>query len=98
MLAGISIMIFPENVFSWIESSAENPSFRIIAIVGRFILGILLILAAKESKHPIVIKVFGYLSIIAAIVFLFIGHESFKEFISSLLLMSSPFHQLVDWL
>jgi len=85
LLIGISLIIKPEIIFDWMEDNMENTSLYISAIGVRLVLGILLIIAAKESKYPGVIRFFGYLAIIAAIIFIFIGHESFQDSISSLI-------------
>ena len=85
ILAGISFIIYPEFIFGWLEDNTENSSLYISAIVGRFVLGIILIMAAKESKFPLFFKIFGYLAVIAAIVFIFIGHENFQHFMASII-------------
>ncbi len=91
LLSGISLLIKPEIIFGWIENNMENTSLYILAIVVRLVFGILFIVAAKESKYPGVIKFFGYLFIIAAIIFIFIGQESFQDFITSLIPDVKPF-------
>ena len=91
ILAGISFIIYPEFLFGWLEDNTENSSLYISAIVGRFVLGILLIIAAKESKYPLFFKIFGYLAIIAAIVFIFIGHEIFQHFMASIIAEFKPY-------
>jgi len=63
----------------------ENTSLYISAIVVRLVFGILFIAAARKSKYPGVIRFFGYLFIIAAIIFIFMGQESFQDFITSLI-------------
>lgn len=91
ILLGISFIIYPEFIFGWLEDNIENSSLYIFAIVGRLVFGILLIIAAKESKYPRVFKVFGYLAIIAAIIFIFIGHENFQDFIASIVAEFKPY-------
>ena len=90
-LLGISLLIKPEIIFGWIENKMENTSLYIFAIVVRLVLGILFIVAAKESKYHVVIKFFGYLFIIAAIIFIFMGQESFQDFITTLIPDVKPF-------
>jgi hypothetical protein len=85
LLAGISLLIYPEIIIGWIEDTLENTSLYIAAIVVRLAFGILFIVAARESRYPGVVKFFGYLFIIAAIIFIFIGQESFQDFITSLI-------------
>lgn len=91
ILLGISLIIDPEIIFGLIEDDLEKESLYFSAIIGRFIFGILLILVAKESKYPIFFKIFGYLVIIAAIVFIFIGHEGFKDMITSVIPVFKPY-------
>lgn len=85
ILIGISLIIKPDFIFDWLESNVENTSLYIAAISVRLAFGILFIVAAKESKYPKVIQFFGFLATIAAIIFLFMGHERFKDFASSML-------------
>ena len=82
LLLGISLLIKPEILIGWIENNMGTTSLYISAIVVRLVFGILFILAARESKFPGVLKFLGYLFIIAAIIFIFIGQESFQDFIS----------------
>ena len=85
LLLGILLLIKPEVIFGWMEDNMENTSLYISVIVFRLLFGLLLIIAAKESKYPGAIKFFGYLAVIAAIVFILIGQESFQDFVSSLI-------------
>lgn len=94
LLSGISLLINPEIIIGWIEENIENTSLYISAIVVRLVYGILFIAAAKESKYPGVIKFFGYLFIIAAIILIFIGQESFQDFITSFIPYVKPFAPL----
>jgi hypothetical protein len=91
LLSGLSLLINPEIILGWIENNMGNTSLYISAIVVRLVFGILFIVAARESKYPGVIKFFGYLFIIAAIIFIFIGQESFQDFITSLIPDVKPF-------
>jgi len=83
ILFGILIFMKPEIFFDWIEDNKGNISFYILAIATRLIFGFLLLIAAKDSKYPNAIKIFGYIVLIAAIVFIFIGHTGFQDFLSS---------------
>lgn len=91
ILMGISFFINPEGVYNWVEENTGNIMFYISVIVARLVLGILLILAAKESKYPGVIKFFGYLVIIAALIVIIMGHKGFQDLISSLILVFKPY-------
>ena len=91
LLLGISLLIKPEIIFGWMEGNMENTSLYIFAIVFRLGFGILLIIAAKDSKYPGVVKFFGYLAVIAAIIFIFMGQKSFQDFVSSLIPDIKPY-------
>ena len=77
------------------EDNVENNSLYIFAIVFRLGFGILLIIAAKESKYPGVVKFFGYLAVIAAIIFIFMGQKSFQDFVSSLIPDIKPYAAVI---
>ena len=94
ILSSISLLIKPDIIFSWLENNMEKTSLYIAAIVMRLVFGILFIVAARESKYPGIIKFFGYLGIIAAITFIFIGQESFQDFITALIPDVKPFTPL----
>ena len=91
LLTGLSLLIIPEFIFGWMQDNTGNKLLYISAILVRLVFGILFIIAAKESKYPDVIKFFGYLFIIAAIIFLFMGHESFKDLIASMIPHLKPY-------
>ena len=85
ILVGIFFTVNPGGFYIWLEDSLNNNSLYLIAIIGRIVIGILLILNAKKSKYPTFFTFFGYLAIFAAIVFILIGQESFNEFVAGLM-------------
>jgi hypothetical protein len=95
VLIGVSLLIKPEFVFGWIEDNMLNNSLYIFAIVMRLVFGIILIIAAKGSKYPGVIKFFGYLAVLAAIIFIFMGQKNFMDFVSSGIPAIKPYAALV---
>jgi len=94
LLLGVLLLINPTIIIGWMEDNMESTSLYIIAIGVRLVMGILFIVAARESKYPSVFKFLGYLFIIAAIIFIFIGKQSFQDFISSLIPNVKPFARL----
>ena len=91
ILLGISFLIEPEGIYRWVEDNIGNTGFYLSVIVGRLVMGILLLLAAKESKYPSVIKFIGYLAIIAATVVIVMGHKGFQDIMSSLIPIFKPY-------
>ena len=94
ILSGVSLLFAPEIIFEFLEKNKENLSLYISAIVVRLVLGILLIKSANESKYPVIIKILGFLFIIIAVIFIFIGRESFQDLISSLLPVFKPYGRI----
>ena len=94
ILAGIAVLINPSSLYALIKSSLDHQWLYITAIILRASMGVLLIAAAKRSKFPLAIKVIGYMTILAAIVFLLIGQTRFQEFMSSMMDTLQP----VTWM
>lgn len=96
LLAGISLLVKPEMLIGWIEDNIQSTSLYVFAIAVRFVFGILFLMVAKESRYPVVFKILGYLFILAAIIFIFIGHERFIDFISSVIPFTDPYARIVS--
>jgi len=84
-IAGLTILLKPAIILEWIEINAPNQVLYFSAIVSRTLIGITLILAAKHSRFPTAIKVLGIITLVAAIVFMFVGHENFKHFMTNMI-------------
>ena len=91
ILLGISFLLESEGVYSWVENKSGHIGFYLSVIVGRVTMGILLLLAAKESKYPSVIKFIGILAIIAAIILIILGPKGFQNLMSSLIPIFKPY-------
>lgn len=85
IVIGILLLIIANDILGWIANHLESNKLYIFAIIVRLLLGILFLAAAMQSKHPTVIKIFGYVAIVAAIALIFMGHENFQHFFSSLI-------------
>lgn len=85
VVAGLTVLFKPAVILGWIESNASSQVLYISAIISRTLIGISLILAAKHSRFPGAIKVLGIITLIAAIVFILVGHEYFKQFMTSMI-------------
>ena len=91
LLAGIVIVINPEFIFGFLRSNLDKLVIHILAVVVRFVLGILLIYQSSLSKFPLIIEVIGWLSIVAAIILAVIGCRNFNRLMSWALSLSMPF-------
>ncbi|NNC34322.1 MAG: hypothetical protein HKO09_05570 [Croceitalea sp.] len=85
ILIGITIMIKPQLIFEWLENNLESKSLYFTAILVRLVIGVLFIVAAKQSIYPTIIRIIGYVALLAAIIFIFIGHAKFEHFIGYIL-------------
>ncbi|ALM09060.1 hypothetical protein SB49_15625 [Sediminicola sp. YIK13] len=94
LVAGISLLFYPELLIGWIKDNMENTSLYITAIGIRLVIGLLFIVAARQSKYPAAIKLIGYLFIVAAIVLMFIGPGGFQHFISTIIPEVKPYAPL----
>lgn len=94
LLAGIIIIINPENIFGLLNKYTEKLELQILAIVVRLVLGALLIYQSGASKYPFVIEIIGWLSIVAAAFFAVIGRNNFKRLISWALSLAKPFGRI----
>ena len=85
ILAGLSLVVDPTIVFNFITEKGGNLWLYISAIVVRLLIGVFLILTAASSKYPGLIRVFGFIFVIAAFVLIFMGQSSFVDLISTLI-------------
>ena len=85
ILAGLSLVVDPDIVFNFISDKGGNMWLYVIAIGVRLLLGFFLVKTSSASRYPTVIKVFGYIFIVAAIILLFMGQGSFQDLISTII-------------
>ena len=91
ILLGVVYLFSYESFISWMEDELESKWLYISAIITRFVFGILFVIAARESKYPRVIKFFGFLFILFAIIFISIGHNGFQEFAANMVSFIKPY-------
>lgn len=84
-LVGLSLLVYPEFFLGWIEQSASSPSLYGAAVGLRLLFGLILVKVASQSRYPMVFRVLGSSAILAAIIFLCIGQETFSNFISEVI-------------
>jgi len=94
LLAGILIVINPELIFGFLRSNLHKLVIHIIAVVVRFVLGILLIDQSSLSKFPLTIEVIGWISIVAAFILAVIGRRYFNRLMSWALSLSMPYGRI----
>ncbi|MCY1633801.1 hypothetical protein [Marinifilum sp. D737] len=95
ILAGISLLCAPEIIFGFLDSNKEELWVYVVAIVVRLVIGAILILSAKQSKHPLAVKIIGGMFVLVALIFLFIGQQNLQEFIATVLTVFTPYAPFV---
>jgi len=92
-LGGIVLLIRPDIIFGVFKKYGDKLSFHLIAIIVRLLLGVALVMGASESRYPLGLQAFGWLSIIAALALAVIGRAYFKEIIGWALKLSPKFQR-----
>jgi drug/metabolite transporter (DMT)-like permease len=95
ILAGVSLIFAPEFIFDFIGDHREEFWVYFVAIAVRLFLGAILILSAKQSKHPLANRIIGGMFVLAALIFLFIGQQNLQEFIAKVLYVFAPLASFV---
>ena len=89
LLLGISILVDSQWIFDFFENNKNNQALYIIGILIRTVVGVLLLLSANESRHPFVINLLGFSSLLAALILtislIYFGQESVQEFFTSVI-------------
>jgi len=80
-LGGAVLVVRPEYIFSIFTKYGDSFSLHFFAVIVRILFGVALVIGASESKYSIVLQIFGWLLISAALVLGVIGRERFKSLI-----------------
>lgn len=91
IIAGVSLFIYPNFIFDWISERLNTKGIYMAAIGARLVLGSVLLAVASQAKFPTLIRVLGGISILAAVIFLLMGHQNFIDLLSSLLPGMKPY-------
>lgn len=90
-MAGLILLVKPEIVFSCIERFAATQGLYATAIILRVFLGLLLVTFADLSRFPLTVTVIGWLAVIVAVIFAWMGHGRFTRMMEKILKTASPF-------
>ena len=82
LLAGASLIVSPATIINRLRENPEQLWLHVGAVVVRLLLGGLLVIQASGSKFPLIMSIIGWLSIFAALVFLFIGRDKFQRLLT----------------
>jgi len=79
-LAGVAILIFPDQFRNAMNKWTGQPRF-LFAVIIRVVLGAILLSEAANLKFPLAMKIIGAISILAAVILLLVGQERMDRFI-----------------
>jgi hypothetical protein len=83
---GIAVSVFsvwaifvPERLRKLISAITDRALGYYVAAAVRLLLGITLIIAAPDSRFPVIFEIIGWLTIVAAVILLLIGQEQQRK-------------------
>jgi len=94
LLAGALLLIYPGIIFAFLRSNIENSAIHVIAILVRFVIGILLIIQSSLSKFPIIIELLGFTLVVAAFLLAVIGRTRFRKLMTWVIFNLKPFDRM----
>ena len=79
------MLLRPVPFLNHMRRYAHAPRMRLVAVSVRLVLGIVLILAAGQSKYPLLLEILGWLSLAGALVLAALPWNSFIRLINWIL-------------
>ncbi len=80
-ISSVVVIVKPNYIYSVFTKYGDTLGLHVFAVIVRIILGVTLVIAASESKAPIIMEIIGWLLISAALLLSVIGRERFKGLI-----------------
>lgn len=75
LLLGLAVLIQPNRVFAVLDEYAGSQLLFFTSVIGRVFLGLVLLLAAFESRFPGVLQVLGVIAIVLGTATALMGRE-----------------------
>lgn len=72
----------PEKIIEFVKGALNRDLGIHVAVIVRVLLGVALILAAEESRFPVVFQALGWIAIFAAVIIAFLGRERLRRVIA----------------
>lgn len=94
ILIGSLILVRPTVVFGYLRRHLGSLQIHVLAVVVRLIIGFLLIAQSDVSRFPFIIKIIGWLSLIAAFILAAIGRRSFHRLMAWALSFAKPYGRI----
>ena len=91
LIAGIIILINPEYFLAFFSRHVKRIEVHVIAVLVRFVIGVLFITQSDHSRYPLTIQILGFLSIVVAVCLAIIGRDRFVKLMGWAINTWSPF-------
>lgn len=75
-------ILFPNRLIKLVKGVMHEGWGMYIAVLARLLLGVSLILAASDSKFPMTFEILGWVTLVAAVVLLFVGRDRISALIA----------------
>lgn len=98
IISGIILIIRPGLIIGQLIKHQDSFSLHFWAVSLRIGIGVACIAGAIETKYPLIMLFFGWLSIISALALGVMGRKSFKHLINWTIRMTSWFQRLMGFL
>jgi len=90
-VAGIVLLINPESIWGFLRTNINRTEIHVLAVLVRFLIGVLLLSQSNHSRYPVTIQILGLLSIIAAISLAVMGRGNFVKLMTWAVNTLKPF-------
>ncbi len=91
---GVALLIKPDIIFSIFTKHVNSIGLHLFAIIIRFVLGVVLVIGASESRFPLILQILGWLSVSVALVLGVIGRARFQSLIKWAINLAPAFRSL----
>ena len=95
LFAGAVLIVRPDFIMSHFKKYGDSFSLHFFAVFGRIILGVAFVMGSSGTKCPLILQIFGWLMIFAALVLSLIGRDKFKSLIRWTINLTSSFQRLM---
>ncbi len=84
MIVGIGLvgLVYPSGLIRLVQVAWRTPWGMFLAVAFRLLMGVVLLLAAPESRFPLTLKILGAITVAAAVALPFVGYARISRMIT----------------
>jgi hypothetical protein len=75
-------ILAPDKIMALVHGAMEKDWGFHVAVLARLLLGAALIIAAPESRFPVIFEILGWIAVLAAVAILLMGRERLRKFVA----------------